>query len=99
MKDAKSALLLLDQSPEFETTNAITAYWRSLLEIFIAANCDCFAISGMRSVQDLELTTARRHLLHAVDLLTHRYLDFSSNWTATTLSVRPRGQQSRARRR
>jgi len=46
--------LALDLVPAFERTDAITAYWRKILEIYVAATCDSFSLSGIRSAEAIQ---------------------------------------------
>lgn len=46
-----SAYLSLDQVMSFGTTGVLAAYWRKLLEIYVAAHCDTFSLSGVDSTE------------------------------------------------
>ncbi|MDF3071444.1 MAG: hypothetical protein K0R38_7045 [Polyangiaceae bacterium] len=51
LNQSSSAYLPLDHVPDFESSDATTAYWRKLLEIFIAPRCDSFSLSDVDTVE------------------------------------------------
>jgi len=46
-----SAYLPLDLVTGFGNSDVLAAYWRNLLEIYVASNCDTFSLSGIDSTE------------------------------------------------